>query len=270
MKQSRPSNATEVEEKGMEETISLQEIMAVIKKHLKLIIGITIGAVLIAALVSYFIMTPIYQSSTQFIVNDSNQASSNQEAQIDSGTIRTNVELINTYNVIITSNAVLDEVIEKLDLTYSTGKLKDNINVSSEQNSQVVTVTVKDPDPYLATAIANETVAVFQQLIPEIMNVDNVNVLTEAETGDNPSPVEPRPTLNMAIAFVLGVMIAVGIAFLIEYLDTKVRSEKDIEDIGLTVIGIVSTMETEDIRIDPSQRAQTEVRKRSKGDVRHV
>src|SRR5699024_1606470 len=112
-----------------------------------------------------------------------------QEAQIDSGTIRTNVELINTYNVIITSNAILDVVIDNLDLTYSTTTLKNKINVSSEQNSQVVTVTVKDPDPYLATAMANETVAVFQELIPDIMNVDNVKVLTEATTADNPAPV---------------------------------------------------------------------------------
>src|SRR5699024_7600105 len=158
-----------------------------------------------------------------FIVNDANQDQNMQGVQIDTGTIRTNVELINTYNVIITSNAILDVVIEKLDLTYNAGTLKDKINVSSEQNSQVVTVTVKDPDPHLATAIANETVLVFQELIPDIMNVDNVKILTEAMTAEDPSPVEPRPQLNIAIALVLGVMIGVGVAFLIEYLDTKVR-----------------------------------------------
>lgn len=231
----------------MEETISLQEIIEVIKKHMKLIASVTIGAIIIAAIVSYIILTPIYESSTQFIVNDSDRYP-NQEAQIDSGVIRTNVELINTYNVIITSNAVLDDVIENLNLTYNTGILKDKISVSSEENSQVVTVTVKDPDPYLATEIANEVVAVFQQLVPEIMNVDNVKVLTEAETADNPSPVEPRPSLNMAIALVLGLMVGIGIAFLIEYLDTKVRKEKDITDLGLTVVGTVYTMSFEDFR----------------------
>lgn len=254
----------------MEETISLQEIMEVIKKHFKLIIGITIGVALIAALVSYFVLTPIYQSSTQFIVNSSKQDQSMQEAQIDSGTIRTNVELINTYNVIITSNAILDVVIENLDLTYSTNTLKNNINVSSEQNSQVVTVTVKDPDPHLATAIANETVSVFQQLIPEIMNVDNVNILTEAITPIDPSPVEPRPQLNIAIAIVLGGMIGVGLAFLLEYLDTKVRTESDIESIGLTVIGTVYTMTAEDIRIDPTINRDRTIAKRNKGDYQNV
>src|SRR5690606_28458892 len=96
--------------KVMEETISLKEIYEIVKKRLLLIISFTIGAALIAAVVSFFVLTPIYQSSTQFIVNQS-QESSNQEMQIDSNTIRTNVELINTYNVIITSNAILDDVI---------------------------------------------------------------------------------------------------------------------------------------------------------------
>src|SRR5690625_1420003 len=122
----------------MEETISLQEILEVIKKHIKLIIAFTLGAAIIAALVSYFVLTPIYQSSTQFIVNESKQDGSLQGMQIDSSTIRTNVELINTYNVIITSNAILDVVIDNLNLTYTPEQLKNNINVSSEQNSQVV------------------------------------------------------------------------------------------------------------------------------------
>src|SRR5690625_977949 len=154
----------------MEETISLKEIFDVLKKRLLLIITVTIAAGIIAAVISLFVLTPIYQSSSQFIVN---QTKDQQESmQIDSGTIRTNVELINTYNVIITSRAILSEVVEELGLPYSTESLAKSIEVSSEQNSQVVTVTVKDPHPERATNIANTTVTVFQEKIPEILNVD--------------------------------------------------------------------------------------------------
>lgn len=113
----------------MEETISLKEIYEVIKKRFFLIISITIGAALIAAIVSFFIMTPIYQSSTQFIVNQNGQEQ--QEQYIDQNMIRTNVELINTYNVIIKSNAILDEVVEELNLPYSAEELGNKINVAS-------------------------------------------------------------------------------------------------------------------------------------------
>jgi len=233
----------------MEETISLKEIYEVVKKRFMLIVACVLGAALIAAVVSFFILTPIYESSSQFIVNQSNQDDS--EMQIDSGTIRTNVELINTYNVIITSSAILDEVVETLELPYNASTLADKINVSSEEDSQVVTVAVKDADPYEATNIANATVAVFQEEVVELMNVDNVKILSEAVTQENPSPVEPKPTLNIAIAIVLGGMIGVGIAFLLEYFDTTIKTEEDIEkQLGVTLVGVVSTMQSEDIRKD--------------------
>lgn len=232
----------------MEETISLKEIFEVIKKRFMLIIACILGAVLIAAIVSFFVITPIYQSTSQFIVNQSNQ-NTQEEMQVDTGTIRANVELINTYNVIITSSAILNEVIESLDLPYNASTLADKIQVSSEQDSQVVAVTVQDPDPVQATDIANATVAVFQEEIIDLMNVDNVQVLSEAVTSANPTPVEPKPTLNIAIALVLGGMIGVGIAFLLEYFDTTIKTEEDIEKkLGVTLVGIVSTMESEDIR----------------------
>ena len=254
----------------MEETISLEEIFSILKKHIKLIIAFTLGAAIIAAIVSYLLLTPIYQSSTQFIVNQAKNDGPYQNAQIDQNVIRTNIELINTYNVIITSNAILDVVIDNLDLTYTPEELKGKIDVSSEQNSQVVTVSVKDPDPHLATEIANETVAVFQEMIPEIMNVDNVSVLTKAITPENPTPVEPKPVLNIAIAVVLGLMIGVGLAFLIEYLDTKVHTEKDIEALGIPVIGTIYSIQQTDLRQEAMKFNTSRKTADAKGDFHHV
>jgi len=245
----------------MEETISLQEIIDILKKHLKLIVITTLLFIVVSALISYFYLTPIYQSSTQFIVNEQKRDGDTQ-LQIDSGTIRTNIELINTYNVIITSSAILDVVIDNLNLPYAAETLKKKITVASEQNSQVVTVTVKDPDPILATDIANETVGVFQDKLPEIMNIDNVSILSQAYTPVEPKPVEPNKQLNIAIAGVIGFMLGVGGAFLIEFLDTKIRNENDIEAVGLTVIGTIFTIDAEDIRKDPSHPSLTMNRKR--------
>lgn len=241
----------------MEETISLKEIMDVVKKRFLLIVSFTLGIALIAAVVSFFVLTPIYQSSTQFIVN---QAQQEGEVDINTGTIRTNIELINTYNEIIENSIILDEVIKQLNLDTSVGSLASKISVSNVQNSQVVSVTVKHPDPVLATEISNTTVEVFQEKIVDIMNVDNVSILSKAVTADNPKPVDPNPKLNIAIGLVLGAMVGIGIAFLLEYLDTNIRTEEDVEKkLGITLIGVVSTMSAEDVRANHSlqeQRAQ--------------
>lgn len=231
----------------MEETISLKEIFEVIKKRFVLIISLTIGAAFIAAIISYFLLTPQYENSSQFLVNQTNP--SQEQPQVTQGDIRTNIELINTYNVVIKSPRILDEVISELNLDMTSGQLSEKINVSSAENSQVVTVTATDPDPALATELANTTVQVFQNEVPELMNVDNVNILSEAVLSENPSPVAPNPLLNIAIAMVLGVMVGVGLAFLLEYLDNTIKSEQDIEkQLGLPVLGVISTISESDLR----------------------
>lgn len=230
----------------MEETISLSEIFEVIKKRFKIILASTVIITLLVALVSLFFITPMYEATSQFIVNE---PKGNEQDEFDTSTIQTNVEVINTYNVIITSPAILDEVIDELNLDYGASTLAEKITVSSEENSQVVTVTVSDPKQPAASMIVNEVVSTFQEEIPDIMNVDNVSILTTAEEVANPNPVSPNVKLNIAIGLVLGLMIGVGLAFLLEYLDTTVKSKKDIENkLNVPVIGAISRVELDDLR----------------------
>ncbi|KHE67985.1 YveK family protein [Halobacillus sp. BBL2006] len=230
----------------MEETISLKEIMGVLKKRLWLIVGLAAGAAIISALVTFFILTPNYQSSSQFIVNQSSDQSQNTPYDIND--IRTNVELINTYNIVIKSPRILDQVVGDLGLDMTASALSEKIQVSNAEQSQVVNVTATDESYAKAAAIANTTVNVFKEEIPQLMNVDNVNILTEAAVEADASPVSPKPALNIAIALVVGLMIGVGLAFLLEYLDSSIKTEEDIEQtLGLPLMGVVSTISPDEI-----------------------
>ncbi|NIK11803.1 YveK family protein [Alkalibacillus almallahensis] len=240
----------------MEETISLQEIWQTLKKRMRLIILITVLAMLASVIATMFFMTPQYEANSQFIVS---QSETTQEQQITQGDIRTNVELINTYNVIIQSPAVITDVIDELDLGLSAGQLSNRINVNNAENSQVVNVGVTGPDHEQAVDIANTTVSVFMEKVPEYMNVDNVSVLSEATHDSNPSPISPNLTLNLAIAMVLGVMVGVGVAFLLEYLDTTIKTEDDIDKtLELPVMGMISTFNFDD---DEQQTSRKKSRK---------
>lgn len=223
----------------MEETISLQDIFKVLKKRLLLIISLAILAAGISAVISFYVLTPIYQASTQILVNQ-NQSENNP---IQSQDIQTNLQLINTYNVIIKSPVILEKVIEDLDLNMSSGALASKITVNNANNSQVVNISVQDEKPYMAVDIANTVAEVFQEEIQVLMNVDNVNILSPAVLPANPSPIKPNKMLNIAIALVIGLMLGVGLSFLLEYLDTTVKTEQDVEELlGLPIIGFVSKM----------------------------
>lgn len=231
----------------MEETINLQDIVKILIKRFKLILGITVAAVLIAAFISFFILTPIYQSSTQILVN---QKQSEQQNQIQSQEIQANLQLINTYNVIIKSPTILNKVIDELDLNTSASDLADQITVTNENNSQVVNITVQDENAARAVEIANTVADVFESEVKKLINIDNVNILSPAELPDNPSPVKPNKMLNMAIALVVGLLVSVGVAFVLEYLDTTVKTEKDIEElINIPILGYISKMPDSNVNV---------------------
>ncbi|MED1511420.1 YveK family protein [Bacillus proteolyticus] len=224
----------------MEETISLKELFAILRKRLVMILVITIGAALVSAIVSFYFITPIYQTSTQILVNQKKQ----DEKIIQYNEVQTNVQLTNTYKIIVKSPVILDKVKSELKLGMSTQELNGKINVENEKDSQVIAVTVQDKDVKLARDIANTTAEIFKSEIAKIMSIDNVTILSKAEVAEGQSPIKPNKKLNIAIAFVVGLMTSVGIAFLLEYLDNTMKKEEDIEkQLGVPVLGVVSHME---------------------------
>lgn len=244
----------------MEETISLKELFDTIKKRLTLIISITLIAMIVSGIVSYFIITPEYKSSTQILVN---QAKADSSAALNTGEVQANVQLISTYSVILKSAAILNIVKEELNLDMSVSKLNSKITVESAQGSQVMTVSVTDSDPTVALQIANKTAEVFEKEIKNIMSIDNVTVLPLAEDQENQSPVSPNPPLNIAIAAVVGLMIGVGLAFLLEYLDNTIKTEQDIEKLlELPVLGAITTI---DENVEAKMRGTQ--KGRSRGDL---
>jgi capsular polysaccharide biosynthesis protein len=219
----------------MEETISIKDIFKTLKKRWKLIMLLTLISALISGTISYFLLTPVYQSSTQILVNQKQS-----ENPLDSTQIRSNIDMINTYSVIIKSPAILEKVIDELELEQSVEQLSQKVTINSQENSQVFSLTVQDSNPSQAVEIANTVSETFQKEIKNIMNVDNVNVLAKAEIKENPSPVKPNPVLNIAIAVVVGLMAGIGLAFLLEYMDNTIKDEDDIERLlELPILGSI-------------------------------
>lgn len=234
----------------MEETISLQELFQTLKKRIGLIIAITLLGIIISAIVTYFIMTPQYQASTQVLVNQSQVG----EEPITSQELQSNREFINTYSVIMASPTILEPVIQEIGLNDSVGELREKITISAEEESQVANITVEDSNPETAVTIANTLATIFEQQIPEIMDVDNVSILSEAQMENSNSPISPQPTLNLVLGFVIGLMVGIGLAFLLDFLDKTVKTEQDVEkEIGLPILGIVPIMSDKDLSKFPNE-----------------
>ena len=220
----------------MEETLNLEDILEVINKNLLMIAILTLLFGCITAYGTIFLMTPQYEAKTQILVSQA------QETEVvNNQDIQASLQLINTYRDIIKSPTVLDDVVNNLELQESSSAISNKIEVTNQDQSQVLTVTVTDESAQRAEDIANEVAAVFQSTVPEVMNVDNVSVLAAADIGENPSPVSPQPVINIAIGLILGLLIGLGIAFLRAFMDKRVQTEEDVEKyLELPVLGTVA------------------------------
>jgi polysaccharide biosynthesis transport protein len=70
------------------------------------------------------------------------------------------------------------------------------------------------------------------------LETNNVSIVEDATLPR--VPIRPRKTFNLAVAILVGLLIGVGTALTIEYLDTSVKTPDDVERLlGLPVIGIV-------------------------------
>ena len=113
--------------------------------------------------------------------------------------------------------------------------------MSQVGETEILKITVKDEDPALAALIANTESDVFQQEINDMMEVENVSTIDVAKVPE--SPVSPNKLMNIAIATVLGMMVSVGLVFVIEFLDRTYKTPNDIErHLGLPLIGAIPDM----------------------------
>ena len=218
-----------------EEVIDLREYLSIIKK--KWFIMAILCAVCVAAstVYSFFIAKPVYQAETTLIVKTEKTEGTNT---VTSDQIKTTQQLAVTYGEIIKSRKVLDDVIKNLDLDESYGQLSGKISVSTVSDTQIIKVSVQDTNKSNAAKIANEIPKVFAKEAIRIADANGVEVIDKAQTPVN--PVSPNKKMNILIAGVLGVMIGLFGIFLVEFLNTKIKTPHDIEkELGLPLLGVV-------------------------------
>lgn len=226
----------------------LKEYLRIVRKRLWLIVAMVAIAASAAAVVSYFVLTPVYSASTKIIVNKSSDSTGTTVQDLN--TVTMNIRLVDTYKEIIKTTGIMDKVAAKFPEFGLTGEqMIGKVRVSSVNDTQVMTLSVEDPSHETAVRLVNAITEVFKEEIPQIMKVDNVTILSPAKPLDNPAPVRPNPKLNMMIAVVVSLMLAIGVAFLLEYLDDTIKSEKDVEQIlAVPLLATIGRMRSDDNR----------------------
>lgn len=210
------------------EEFDLKEVFDIFWSKKVVIIITTIIFGIVGYLYSSILVTPLYTARASMILASSASSTGNDESTITTSDVTLNNNLISTYKLLATSNAVVREVINNLGIdNISEETLKNRIDVTSETNTQMIYVSVTDEDAYRATKITNELTTVFSKKITEIYKIENITVVDEAEVPGGPSNITTkRTTVLFACA---GLILSMIVIYIISMMDNTVKNTKDVE-----------------------------------------
>jgi diguanylate cyclase (GGDEF)-like protein len=120
------------------------------------------------------------------------------------------------------------QALQDLDLNASQIS---NLVVTSKlrAGTNLIEITVSSTDPGLASAIANKIGELTAKVADKLYGVYNLNLLDKAEIPK--VPIRPRIILNLGLGGGLGIILAIGIAFLVEFLKTPMENNNDVTGI---------------------------------------
>ncbi len=225
-------NILQILEDTMEKTLDLTKIMNALKKQWKLLVIIPLLFVAISLAISFFLMTPKYQASTQVLVN---QKKTNKDFMAQE--VQSNIQLVNTYKEIIQSPRIREAVAKK-SKEYSSNEINSMLDVTNEADSQIININVTSKSKKDSEKIANLVAKTVEKQMPKIMDVNNVSILSTAD--DTAKKVSPKPISNTLIALILGLLVALVIIVIRVLLDQHIRTEADVEEeLELPVLGSI-------------------------------
>ncbi|MFR2820413.1 Wzz/FepE/Etk N-terminal domain-containing protein [Clostridium sp.] len=217
-----------------EQVISLSEIFEALKKRWIMIATITIIATIISGILSFFVIKPTYETSTKVFIG---KEESNLEGY-NSNDIQMYQKLLQTYAEAVKTNEVIKAAIENTSSSLSVSDVKSDLTVIPISDTQILQIKYQNGDPSEAKEILENITNQFVILAKELVTNGNVKVIEEVQLPQN--PVAPNKKMNIAIAFLLGLMVSVGIVFLLEYLDSTYKNKDQLErDLDIPVIGVI-------------------------------
>lgn len=218
------------------EEIDLKELFDYLKGKIIWIILAVFFAVIVGNVYTIITRVPMYKTNVSLVLVSENNGDGNEV--YNSSEQQLNKNLVGTYSEIAKSKTVLNKVIKNLDLDISYTDLKNRIEVTSVENTEIINIYVSDKNPKMATITANEIANVFVTEVNNFYKLNNVNILDEATNVKTPYNV--NYVKDNIIYVLIGIVVSLGILFIIFYFDTSIKTSEEIEKkLGLTVIGSV-------------------------------
>lgn len=221
-----------------EEVISIGEIFNSLKKRWKLIFICAMIVTISMAVFTLFFIKPKYETSTKLFVGKEQGA----EQGYNSSDVQMYQQLLKTYSEVIKTRDIAKAAIDNGNLKLKTEEVLSNLSVVTLADTQILQIKYESTNPEESMKVIKEIKEEFMKTAVELVPNGNIQVLEEAVFPEK--PVSPNKKMNIAIGLILGLMVGVGLAVLLEFLDNSFRSKEQLEkELDIPVIGTIPVIE---------------------------
>jgi capsular exopolysaccharide synthesis family protein len=220
--------------------MELKDYVRILRAHwLGVVLLILVG---LGGAVLYNVTQPkVYQASATGIVS-LGKTSSTSDASIGDSLAKSKAT---SYAAIATSTKTAERVVKNTGSSESAGALLSSITVSQPLDTALITVDARSTDPEKAAQLANDWVTALSQEVAQLEGVDPATDkaglrLLSYGSSQGASQVLPRTNLNLALGFLLGLLLGFAYALIRHQFDRRLRSSEEVEKrFGVPVIGLV-------------------------------
>ena len=221
--------------------LSFGDILRVLRQRLWIIVVCAV-ALMGVALGYSLLQVPKYEASTTLLVGqavEGDVASSN----LSGSQIEGLQSLTKTMATAVSTHRIAEAVIQDLDLSIAPEDFLKNLHAAQIPETQFIEVTYRDPSPERVQKITSTIADEFSRQVSEISPSASAVTATvwERATVTN-YPVSPKPLRNGLLGLVLGAMLGVIVAFVVENIDDNWRSAEQVEQVsGAPTVGLIPT-----------------------------
>ena len=219
-----------------EEIIRIEDIVDVLTKRWKMILSITLAATLISAVVSFFLIAPKYEAGTKLFIGKENTQT--QDQSYNNNDVQMYQKLLKTYAEVIQTKDLVGQAVNSNDLDLKEEDVLKSLTVTPRADTQILEISYINVDPVIAQEVVESVTENFINYSTELIPNGNVKIIESVRVPEK--PVSPNKKMNIVIAFLLGLMVSVGLSFLIEFMDNTFKTKEHIENIlDLPAIGVI-------------------------------
>ncbi len=156
------------------------------------------------------------------------------------------LKVVNDCTYLLKSHAVLDPVIQELQLDMDYAALQEAVSITNPEDSRILAVTAQADSPAMARDIVNTICILGTETIRAVMDYGQIRLYEYAIAETTPCN---RPTLTMCLlAAAGGAALVLGLFLLQFLLDDRIQGEEDLEALGIPLLGEVAGLRGREAR----------------------